>query len=942
MLKKMLPLSPFFATGGIALLAFALPMLAGPREFGLAEFNQAVAERGLQPIAVKTEITNAPAESYRVRPGSVSGGDERGVMYGLLDAADQIRATGKVSASQGSPAVAVRGIRMFLHNEDLEKGWYYSREHWQRYFAMLARDRYNRFNLVFSHQTAYLAPPYPFWLDLPEFPQIRAKGVSDAQKKQNLEMLKYISDTANEYGIDFILGLWEHNIQWYRKPPMQPSVDGLTRENIGPYSYAALKAVLQHCPAIQGVQLRTNVESGIPTDQQLEFFRDYVFRAMQEAGRKVALDLRAWTMAPGLLEAAVNSKLPMRLSTKYWAEFMGRPYQPGETFPRYSYMTFLEKPRRYQFLWEIWRLGSHRLLLWGDPDYVRRTVSTFSLGDAVGFEIDAPLSQKGYGNAPGEWGIFSDSQTKRVFWKYEFERYWAFYQLWGQLSYNPALPDTGWMAELRRRFGPAAEDVDQALRASSKVISEIVAAHLADPNMYIWPEINPGGLISAYKDVLPSDWSHIARVKEAVRTRLDKGASAKQSPLDTAALLDRLAAETDEALSRARKKVDTSSAEWQSSEIDMQVLAAMARYHARKQRAAYDLTWFYETGNVDAIRAAQAEVKQGLSIWNGLVKLTDGVYPEQMAYGPADVGAWKEKLPYVQHDVTWLEELEKTAEKFGQNDFRIDFGGPPLEPDSVPYRDYRDGHFIRNNNLEPRFERAAADTTFADGAAYGWAGDGQRTLHAIPLSPYLEVSSVIANPKQLPHNVLLGDYVEGSGPQTFRIRTGDGSFEATLVAPDGASTRQTVRAVNGVADVAFPQGSWKVAALLLRNTNGKRPQPAALELPKTLPRPKIVASTPPQSIVEGKPLKVTVRVEPAGNVTGIRIHYRGISYADDFHVLDAKGPSATFTIPGEHISSRWDLLYYFEVLNTERTGWFQPDPLTSTPYYVVRVTPAAQ
>ena len=37
---------------------------------------------------------------------------------------------------------------------------------------MLARNHFNRFNLVFAHQTAYLAPPYPFWLDLPDFPEI--------------------------------------------------------------------------------------------------------------------------------------------------------------------------------------------------------------------------------------------------------------------------------------------------------------------------------------------------------------------------------------------------------------------------------------------------------------------------------------------------------------------------------------------------------------------------------------------------------------------------------------------------------------------------------------------------------------------------------------------------------------------------------------------------
>ena len=55
------------------------------------------------------------------------------------------------------------------------------------------------------------------------------------------------------------------------------------------------------------------------------------------------------------------------------------------------------------------------------------------------------------------------------------------------------------MTELRRRFGTAAPDVLDAYTSASGVISRIVAVHLADPNMYIPPEINPGGLIDGYK-----------------------------------------------------------------------------------------------------------------------------------------------------------------------------------------------------------------------------------------------------------------------------------------------------------------------------------------------------------------------------------------------------------------------------------------------------------
>src|SRR5205085_3012812 len=141
-----------------------------------------------------------------------------------------------------------------------------------------------------------------------------------------------------------------------------------------------------------------------------------------------------WGVGRDMIDAAEQVGLPLRVSTKYWAEYMGRPYQPAETFAGYSYLDFLKKPRSYSFYWELWGLGSHRLLLWGDPEFVRRAVSTFQLSDSVGFEIDPPLAQKGFGNRPGKWGVFTDAEKAREFWKWEFERYWMFYRLWGRLS----------------------------------------------------------------------------------------------------------------------------------------------------------------------------------------------------------------------------------------------------------------------------------------------------------------------------------------------------------------------------------------------------------------------------------------------------------------------------------------------------------------------------
>ena len=357
------------------------------------------------------------------------------------------------------------------------------------------------------------------------------------------------------------------------------------------------------------MQVRTNAESGIPEAQQLPFYRDYFFPAIRNAGR--ALDLRTWLQSEAMMDAARQVGVPTRVSTKYWSEHIGRPYQPPETHEFFGYQALLEKPRPHELFWEIWGLGSHRILLWGNPDFTRRIVSTVTVSHTLGFEVDAPPTQKGYGNRPGRWDVFTDAQSARKFWHWDFERYWLFYMLWGRLSYDPSTPEAVWMHEMQLRFGAAAPDVFEAYRQSSRVLHEIVAVHLADPNMYIWPEINPGGLIDSYKEVLPSDWRYIASIPEAVQNLRSGTPSAKQTALDTAAFFDDVAGRIDAAVKRASATLGAGNREWNGSSPDFQVLASLARYHAHKQRAALNLEWFDVTGNADALATAKRSLMAG-------------------------------------------------------------------------------------------------------------------------------------------------------------------------------------------------------------------------------------------------------------------------------------------------------------------------------------------
>jgi hypothetical protein len=305
----------------LAILALASAVWAGPVEFGRAELDRAMAERRLsqQRLPIKTEVAVDPAESYRIAPGLVTGGDLRGLMYGLLEAADQIRRTGRLQRTEAAPGMAVRGARVVLGDFGGDLEWFRNREQWPVWFRLLALNRFNRFLLA--------VPDLGGLVSLPEFPEAAAHSGYE----QNLETLRFISETAAEYGIDFTLGVW-----------MPHAVDGA-------YLHAALGKVLAACPAIRGVQLRMSAE--LATE---------AIRAIQETGRRATIEAPADAQA--IAAAAAGAGLPVRLAAAY----------PGDARPGKGIELF-------------WELGAQDVPAAAHLDHF---VNKLADAGGSGFEID--------------------------------------------------------------------------------------------------------------------------------------------------------------------------------------------------------------------------------------------------------------------------------------------------------------------------------------------------------------------------------------------------------------------------------------------------------------------------------------------------------------------------------------------------------------------------
>ncbi|MEE9603065.1 MAG: hypothetical protein V3V75_07160, partial [Thermoguttaceae bacterium] len=97
---------------------------------------------------------------------AVVGSDDRGLMYGLLEVADRIGwATGKddllaeVRDAAEKPFVSDRALSIYTMHRACFEQRFFNEKYWDRYFDMLARNRFNRFVLIFGYENwGYFAP----------------------------------------------------------------------------------------------------------------------------------------------------------------------------------------------------------------------------------------------------------------------------------------------------------------------------------------------------------------------------------------------------------------------------------------------------------------------------------------------------------------------------------------------------------------------------------------------------------------------------------------------------------------------------------------------------------------------------------------------------------------------------------------------------------------
>jgi hypothetical protein len=758
------------------------------------ELGQKNATRFIRLINQK----NGKPESYTISSDTptsltLAAQGDNGLLYACLDVAEQV-AIGKnifhTVRYTIEPELAVRGLYTFLHNPDSERDWLYNPTFWQSYADNLARYRYNRFNLIYGHQSPHLVPIYAFLLDGldEEYPELKIKDLQPEERARNLKALQMASEAMASRGIKFFLGIWNSrpwkivNGVWENQPTRVTGTDDLGM--LTAYTRKGFTRLMELCPAIGGIQLRMNNESGI-ADQR--FYVQALVPALKDligCERRITVELRNLDLFPDTIEAFRESGVDIIVSTKYFAEHQGMPYQPPVAYTNFSYESILRKDKPFPFQWHVWNLGSHRLFNWGDPEYARRFALSCHLGDGIGFEVTPQGSQKGFSQwgyvLPGDWKARSDLPVQ-----WDFERYWFFHMAFGRMGFDVKTGNEVFLHELARRTTKeAAPELFSAYVSASQVVSYLISQRMDDSNMYVWPEMDSGGPIDHNSVAPQGEVTLFATAREYAESLRTGHPTAKLSPFDCANDLAGFANVIEKHLEKlAHLPGLDGSLEYQASRVDFAALAALSRYHAAKSRATGNLAIFYVSNDRFYLDLAEGDAQEAIKLWDELCARTE-IYYYKLHFGPTG-GHWRDNKPRVMYDLKRIQRVRELFDTYGIFQFGFDFGGgqvslhPALTSAMEP---------------EPRFKDVNIFSKYTSEKGYGWlriaglkmVGPNHLTnpemwgVHRIVPGEEYDLREI----DSIPLDGLTYRYVLADSPYTFQVDLPNGRYEVCLIAPE--------------------------------------------------------------------------------------------------------------------------------------------------------------
>lgn len=626
----------------------------------------------------------------------IAGYDEKGLMYALLDVANRISwITEKsdplqyVKEASTEPYVKERGLSLYTMNRRYWESRFYDDNFWTEYFDMMAQNRFNMLEILFGYENGgFMAPCYPYFFNVEGFPEVKMEGITAEQQKHNLETMNHVIQMAHDRGIGIRLSIWDHiyhggvqaggnpDFEYVPNQPQPFQVGGLNPSNILPYTKAAVAKFVKLIPDLDAILYKTNNESGLRRSELHDFGVNF-FNAIKENSPGIKIDIHGKGITDTLISTAIQMGLKVRIAPKFWMEQMGLPFSPthvnkqNQRDRRHGYANMLRYPQNFEILWKLWNGGTNRVFLWGSPEYARRFVESSHFYNSSAYEVYEPMATKMESQAHDS-EPFELLNPEYKYFKYDFERYWNFFQMFGLLGYDPQTPADNWDMEFKMRLGDEAGPIiESALQEASWIMPRIVAScypYNFFPTTSAWPEKQRLGDLTLYSRAEGSDIQQFASYDEEAQVLLGELETAKTSPSTTSFWLQQLSEDILKKVDEAEKVIGTTSnKEFNSTVVDLKMLANLALFHSRRIPAGISYCLFKRTSDIAALDEAIAHEQNATEAWQQIVDAAGDYYPDRILIGKNPLsGHWKDELAALKKGIEKLKEQRKNLKPEGK------------------------------------------------------------------------------------------------------------------------------------------------------------------------------------------------------------------------------------------------------------------------------------
>ena len=593
---------------------------------------------------------------------TITGGDERGLIYGALSLAEDVRngiTLNDCRQKNEKPMLDLRAVKYDLpwdtyrHSEALNLHDQTCRDtvYWKAFLDMMAENRLNSLSLWNLH-------PYPYMIMPKNFPE--ASPFTETEFKEWQTLFQTIIRMAKDRAIDtYIIPFNIFTTPEFAKAHNLDIVNtarhfyitGDTSEIVKRYTRECVTQVLEEYPDLSGFGLTLGEGmAGMTPQQREDWMTETIIEGMRLANRKSKLVHRvpfsSTTESLGvtsieterLTRATIEREADLGFTEgPIWADFKFNwshahstptliKVHGGKLYDTY----FNPVSDKYKVTWTA-RNEDFFCLRWGVPSFVRAHVKTNSPpyvgGYFIGSETYIPAKD------------YFTRDTVNLPWQYAFERQWLFYKLWGRLLYDSDTPDEVFYAEFIRRYGQKGKNLLEAsslagytpLRFASYIdcgwdftlYSEGMMAlqrrSREDPRAGVY-YVSVDRLIQQP----PLDTIFVS-VEEYVKA-LAEGKSFGQERTTPPMLADMLERDCHKALDLL-KNISSGKDKALMYEIaDISTWANLGLHFAEKIRGAIALQTYRVQGGEENKQKAVAHLEKGLQYWDAVIAITRPLY----------------------------------------------------------------------------------------------------------------------------------------------------------------------------------------------------------------------------------------------------------------------------------------------------------------------------